>query len=239
MITPQLERLILSGRAAFNTFVAGGTEKSILNVPRDHCIIITSISYASALKSKKIVLTSSDLSLLSTKYNTQVKIFSAKSLNTFLFRDQLSISPELTGTIASGFFVTPVGDQKIDTYLVHETDVSFTFSFAGKLADELRNITDSNSIAYSPPMDYGKEGQAGAFPVRNIGSIVTSTSGNDYQAGGGQLYVKNDGKNTPKENIFPVDLANRYNELDEGWAYPILNVNYVLIQGAANNLSST
>ncbi len=45
MLTPILEKLILSGKASYNTFVVGGSEKHILNVENDRFIIITDLLY--------------------------------------------------------------------------------------------------------------------------------------------------------------------------------------------------
>jgi len=239
MITPLLERLILNGKASFNTFVAGGSQKCILNVPNDHFVIITSIQYASALKSTNTVLSAPQINGLHKIFNTQLKIFSRKSLNTFLFRDSLNIGATVNdGTGIEKYMITPIGNQKIDTYLVHENDISFTFSYAGILANNLVAPTNSQSIAYPPPADYGKDGQDGVLPVRLITDIPLSITGLDRQAQGGQLNVTGAGA-VSKECIFPVDINSSYNAINEPYAYPIVNVNYVLIQGLPNNISST
>jgi hypothetical protein len=239
MITPLLERLILNGKASFNTFVAGGGEKCILNVPNDHFIIITSIQYSSALKTSGIVLAEEDfIPLFTEKYNTQLKIFSRKSLNTFLFRDSLNIS-ELTGVESRNtLLATPTGYQKIDTYLVHESEVSFTFSYAGALDNFVVAQSKTDTIAYPPPADYGKSGQLGALGVRLVSEVTFSSSGNDLQAQGGQASVTGSAA-ISKECIFPVDANSQYLELKNPFSYPIVNVNYVLIQGLPNNISST
>ena len=239
MITPLLEKLILNGKASFNTFVAGGSQKCILNVPNDHFVIITSIQYASALKTTNTVLNAPQISGLHKIWNTQLKIFSRKSLNTFLFRDSLNIGATVNdGTAIEKYMVTPIGTQKIDTYLVHENDISFTFSYAGLLSNDLVALTNSQSIAYPPPADYGKEGQDGVLAVRLKSNIPLSASGLDRQAQGGQLNVTGTGA-ISKECIFPVDINSSYNAINEPYAYPIVNVNYVLIQGLPNNISST
>ena len=239
MITPLLEKLILNGKASFNSFVAGGSQKCILNVPNDHFIIITSIQYASALKATNTLLTRDQINNLHTRYNTQLKIFSRKSLNTFLFRDSLNIGATVNdGTGTEKYMITPIGNQKIDTYLVHESEVSFTFSYAGVLSNITVAASKDSTIAYPPPADYGKSGQPGALNVRLISGIPLSASGNDLQAQGGQSSVTGSAA-ISKECIFPVDSNSSYNAINEPYAYPIVNVNYVLIQGMPNNISST
>ena len=239
MITPLLEKLILNGKASFNTFVAGGSQKCILNIPNEHFIIITSIQYASALKTNNTLLTSGQILNLHKIYNTQLKIFSRKSLNTFLFRDEINVGTRVSdGTTIEKYFVSPIGHQKIDTYLVHESEVSFTFSYAGVLSNITVAASKESTIAYPPPADYGKSGQPGALNVRLVSGIPLSVSGNDLQAQGGQASVTGAAA-ISKECIFPVDFNSSYNAINEPYAYPIVNVNYVLIQGMPNNISST
>jgi hypothetical protein len=240
MITPLLERLILNGKASFNTFVAGGSQKCILNVPNDHFVIITSIQYASALKANNTVLSAPQINGLHKIWNTQLKIFSRKSLNTFLFRDSLNIGATVNdGTAVEKYMITPIGNQKIDTYLVHENDISFTFSYAGVLSNNVVAVTNSQSVGYPPPTDYGKDGQDGVIPVRLISNVVNSVTGFDLQAQGGQLDVFTGVNAVSKECIFPVDVNSNYLAINEPYSYPIVNVNYVLIQGLPNNISST
>jgi hypothetical protein len=234
MITPLLERLILNGSAEFKTFIAGGSEKCILNVPNDHFIIITSIQYFSALKSEIILLDLPAIAALQEKFNTQLKIFSTRRVNTFLFRDSLNFMVELS---TGQNIVTPQGAFTIDTYLVHETDVAFTFSYAGELRDQTRTVLDGRSVGFTPPFDYGKEGQAGSLSVREVSSVPVSDTLKDRQAQGGQLYIREDGFTTQNQCIFPVDLANKYTNLDRAFSYPICNVNYILIKGLPTNIS--
>ena len=44
MLTPHLEKLILCGKAAYNTLSIGGSQKTIFNVAKDRYIIITDIN---------------------------------------------------------------------------------------------------------------------------------------------------------------------------------------------------
>jgi hypothetical protein len=156
-----------------------------------------------------------------------------------LFRDSLNIGAAANdGTAVEKYMITPIGNQKIDTYLVHENEVSFTFSYAGVLNNLTVALSKDSTIAYPPPTDYGKSGQIGALPVRLVTAIPLSVSGNDLQAQGGQASVTGSAA-ISKECIFPVDSNSSYNTINEPYAYPIVNVNYVLIQGMPNNISST
>lgn len=239
MLTPALEKMVLSGQASFNTFVAGGSEKAILNVPKNKFIIIVGLTYFSSCNSSKTIEHSqAELVKIKDTYNTQLRIFSAKSFNTFLFRNDLLISPDGTPSSAK-FLVVPFGSTKIDTYLVHETDVSFTFSYAGAIQDVQRLPTDATSVGYAPPIDYGKQGQVGALAVRRIGKPVIDFAGNFKVLNEGLNIVNATTDAYTAEFNFPVDTDNRYLNADSSTAYPIVNVSYVEIQGTPNNISAT
>ena len=94
MITPHLEKLILTGNASYNTFVIGGSEKSILNVAKNRFVVITDITYFHQLnldEGSGNVLSIFDINLfLQTSLNTQLRVFSRKSNNLFMFRNNVN-----------------------------------------------------------------------------------------------------------------------------------------------------
>ena len=106
MITPHLEKLILSGNASYNTFVIGGSEKSILNVAKNRFVVITDITYFHQLNlngdpldptlngsALNQVFTSLNLiDYLTNRLNTQLRVFSRKSNNLFLYRNNVNIT---------------------------------------------------------------------------------------------------------------------------------------------------
>lgn len=234
MLTAQLEKLILEGRASYNTFVAGGTQKHVLNVYKDRFIIITDLTYYSCANLER-TRTASRANInvfLAESLNTQVKIFSTKSQNGFIFRNNVQMIP--TGR-QDEFWVLPFGSVKLDTYLVHESDVSFTFSYAGERRSVLNGVTKAQSIAFAPPFDYGKDGQPGALPVE----LVTGDPLGDLNsANGGQLEVTQINK-TNLELAFPITATTALDHFQKSESYPILQIGYVEILGAPNNISGT
>lgn len=244
MLTPALEKLILNGKASYNTFVVGGSQKYVLNVKPDHYIIIIGIHYQSIVQAKIVteaLYTYGEINnLLTNNLNTQLKIFSNKSQNTFLFRNNFDIIkyglfPE---PYLDYYFINPKGHTNLDLYLVHESDVSFTFSNAGTTEDILTDYTPDSSIGYSFPFDYGKESQANKQKVR----LVTSDSlsgdqmfpiGTEYQS----LEINPNIANL--EFIFPVDALHDLKELNGPANYPAVNVQYVEIKGRINNIEAT
>jgi hypothetical protein len=237
MLTPILEKLILSGKASYNTFVVGGSEKHILNVENDRFIIITDLLYFHEvnLNSKARGCTLEELNELKNNHlNTQLKVFSSKSQNTFLFRNNLDIQQVKSDPQA--FSVMPLGHTKLDTYLIHESDVAFTFSYAGgRSAIGLPTVTVSESIAYPPPFDYGKLGQIGAQPIRQISEDQAAVS---RTLAGGQLYSK-PGNPENLELNFPVIPTTAATSLNISESYPIVLVSYVEILGNPTNISAT
>lgn len=233
MITPILEKLILSGKASYNTHVIGGAEKCILGVDNDRFIIITDLTYFSQLNlpTDDSNLGISDLLLgkLMDNLNTQLKIFSKKSNNTFLFRNNIMCSIKTVGF--NNIF--PIGSVKLDTYLIHDDDVSFTFSKNGSNLSILDAISPSRSIGSSPPFDYGLDGQPGALNVR-----VISGTGTFANVPSGKFNLSN---NSPEslELMFNVDASTQLTNLSEPVSYPILNVGYVEILGNPTNIGAT
>lgn len=176
MITTGLEKLILSGKASYKTFVAGGAAKSVLQMGVDRWIIITDfvyypfIPYADVIGGEGVPIIngttgSTDLKQLVGKNLTQLNIFSKKSFNHFVFKNNYSPIPIDSDTN------TPImgGDPiKFDTYLVHEEDVTFDFvreppnvnpPVAGVGLIQTDFGVSNTSVPSKPrPLDYGGEG---------------------------------------------------------------------------------
>jgi len=236
MIPEKLQKLILQGKAQAGTFVAGGAPKAVLNVQNDRFIIITSINYQSALKSEGLLI-NDDVALAKVFRNTQVKIFSEKSNNTFLFRDQVNLSRHGSGS-GSGYAAAPGGSETLNTFLIHENDVSFTFSTLGVINDVTNATYPTDSPAYPPPFDYGKTGQVGALSVR-IYADYADAPGAFFFAPPGNNSVRDTVLNE-KELIGPINTLTDYTPFSSApWSYPILNVQYVEIYGVPTDISGT
>jgi hypothetical protein len=231
MLTHHLEKLILAGKASYNTFVAGGSQKHVLNVDNDRYIIITDLTYQSCVNTDNITIgvKAEEFRIFQKRLNTQLRIFSRKSFNQFLFRNNVNILPNLTG---EQYNLIPFGSIKLDTYLIHEEDVSITFSYAGDRTNIDTGVSESDSIAFAPPYDYGKNGQPGALPVRLVGQAGSTRTSNS-----GQNKIDNGEKDL--QLSFPVDASTSILGLDNPACYPILQIGYVEILGNPTNLSAT
>jgi len=242
MLTPVLEKLILSGKAAFKTFMVGGTQKHILNVPNDRFIIITDLVYFSNLNNPQSEATFFHLDFdaftkLNAKLNTQVKIFSEKSNNAFVFRNSFTAHPH-SGAATPDFWVFPThAPVKLDTYLIHEDDVSFTFSWVGNQDVILNAISRADVPAYSPPFDYGKIGYTGSEPVTQISADLITLETNNYQGQKAAGSLANE--QSPLEFIGPVNSSHYIPGIQDAAGYPLLHVSYVEIKGNPTNIEMT
>lgn len=241
MLTATLEKLILSGNATYNTFVVGGTEKHILNVPSNRFIVITDITYFSQLNTKdgefifnKAQLTEFEGELL----NTQLKVFSNKSNNHFIFRNNITVVPYYDDDftpVELKFICTPQGSTKLDTFLIHESDVSFSFSIAGVNSPQLVGGTNVKSVAYRPPLDYGKG--ATAINVKLIGNSGITANFTTSQQGTVDKFANNEA--SALQLMFPIDSNTQITDTDNPIAYPLALISYVEINGNPTNISAT
>ena len=244
MLTPVLEKLILSGKAAFKTFVVGGTQKHILNVPNDRFIIITDLVYFSNMNAKNeenprvaFHLSWDQMKAMNQILNTQLKIFSEKSNNSFVFRNSYTAFPH-SGNTNPDFWVFPTqAPIKLDTYLIHENDVSFTFSVVGDFTDAGSGLSRTDVPAYPPPFDYGKEGQSGAEPVRQISEDNLTADTINFQGQADAYNPANSKSNL--EFVSPVDASHSIPDVNSGFRYPLIHVCYVEIKGNPTNIEMT
>jgi hypothetical protein len=240
MITQGLEKLILCGRAFPKTFVAGGGQKSNIFIENDRFIVITDIVYFSRtnLRGENSYLESIDNRdpLQLNSLTTQLTILSERGFNRFLFRDNLISHPN-NGPLGKNGVVSPIGNTKIDTYLIHTKAISFTFSKGGNIFNEFilpAGSGENNTIAsLQTPSDYGKFGTPGAIPV-TIRTEVTSATifRNNYSSGRNAF-------GTPESNelAFPVDTLTNITEIQDFNCMPIANIFYVEVLGMPGDIN--
>jgi len=238
MITPTLEKLILCGKASFKTFTAGGSQMNNLRVPNDRFIIIVGFTHFPYFASED-----PEPEEIFTALVTQMNVSSEKSFNSFVFRNEqhlgitLNSGGLLTQTYGSG---APV---QIDTYLVHESDVNFSFSKGVPLFAVAAPVVAPNEVpSKSPPLGYGREGNPtpiGNIPVEDIKDSVVSSEVRFF----GEVTPPTAGKVSSFDQLqFPIEAGTTAfsdPELQETNAYPIVLVQYVEIQGNPTNIQAS
>lgn len=234
MITPKLEQLIWEGKAFFKTFVAGGSQRHNFNIQNDRFIIITDITYFNSghFRADESGAGNTWANMSAQGMNTQLTILGEKGVNRFLFRNSfVGVPHNNSGQIQH---LLPVGHTVINTYLLHTTQVAFTFSFAQDLQNQVVGNTPGEYYALQPPTDYGKDGTPGVLPVTLSGEAFGGTAPLIDLFGANAT----GGQTESKEFNFPVVTANNIpaTNRENSWAYPILHVNYVEIIGLPNNI---
>jgi hypothetical protein len=234
MLTPKLEQLIWEGKATFKTFVAGGSQRHLLNINNDRFIIITDITYFNSghFPDDPTAATNRWSTLYAQGMNTQVTLGGERGVNRFLFRNSFVAVPNAASSFAE--HLSPIGSTTLNTYIIHTSQVAFTFSFAQDFTAQTVGPTRASDYALNTPTDYGRDGQPGVLPVTL-----------DGQVNGTSIYLDNFGNlpgstgvNESREFSFPVDSTNDIPATNRvnSWAYPILHVNYVEIKGIPTNL---
>ena len=210
MITPKLEELILCGKAFFKTFVAGG-EKHTLTFGNDRFIIITDITYFPMLCTEN-----------ESNNNTQVAIYGERGYNHYIFRNFLFTTSA----------IYPMSPVTINTFILHDQQVGFSFSNAPFLINPFFGVADTRNPGYPPPLDYGIDGQPGATPVLLTADALGAPSiQNNF------VTRPTAGTNESQQLFFPVDASNSFGRsILNNFNYPLLLVNYVEVLGSSNNI---
>ena len=229
MLTPHLEKLILCGKASFNSLAIGGSEKTILNVAQDRYIIITDITINHHLDFRNYTLTNNQLAqILKDHIFTQLSIFSDRSYNHYIIKNDFNI-------VANGtdWNVIPFGSTKLDTFLIHNNDVAFSWikSINQKVA---RSNTPAESVGRPLPFDYGKEGQpvAGVVIENTLNTVLPWVINQ-----GGSYTQTND--TMSNELQYPVTDETFLLNFEYTWQFPTANINYVEVFGNLDNISAT
>ena len=246
MITPLLEKAVLSGKGTFKTFNAGGMGKNVLPVPNDRFFIITKIiSYPHY--PVNVEQSESDEFLKRSVY--QININSGQRQFHYAMRNVFNQNYNPTGdNYQLAGFGPPV---IIDTYLVCQQDIDITFvnpaTFGLTTPAGAVGVTDARSSGTPPLQGYGKEGQVGGSGPNLSADLVRQA---DYNPA---IFIRqNEFENTGlvqgnrvyNEYRVGADDVTRYvtggisanTLLNENFQYPLVNLNYVDVFGLPTDL---
>lgn len=239
MLSSKLEDLIWKGKAFPKTFCVGNTQKHILNIPPDRFIIITDIlyfpfyaNYESESGKTFVSIEDIDTWIGSNHISTQLTVLGEKNFNRFQFRNNVNFISNNGGE--KNYIPVPGQATFLNTYLIHTTGVSFTFSF-GSRWNNLNGNTLPESTALSAPVDYGKDGDTNVYPVTQIADVSTGdfTFTNYY----GRRDIPANFPAT-QELAYSVDSTTDINSSFRpfGNSHPICQISYVELLGSPNNV---
>lgn len=238
MLTSKLEDLIWKGKAFPKTFCVGGTQKHVIDIQQDRFIIITDILYFPFYANNDpetpttyTTIPELDSWIKSNRISTQLTILGEKNFNRFQFRNNVNFVP-LDPSLQS-FYPIPQTPIHLDTYLIHTTGVSFTFSFGVPLS-ATDGGTLASSVAFSNPVDYGKLGDTVVDNTTQVNDVSTGTIFENYVS----RIAPAIGDATTNELAYPVDTGTNItsNLRKFGNNHPIVQVSYIEILGQPNNI---
>lgn len=213
MITPQLEKMILCGKAFYKTFVAGG-DKITLEFGNDRFIIITDITYFPM----NVIPRSTD-----DNANTQVSIYGERGYNNFIFRNY---------NRSNGTHLHFTAPTTINTFIVHDQQVGFSFCNAPFFNNAVVGQAATFNPGYAPPIDYGINGQPGA-----VATILTQMDTASTTVITQKLTSRVTGGQESKQLLFPFEIGSSFgSQINNNYEYPLLHVNYVEVIGSSNNI---
>lgn len=222
MLTPKLEELILCGRAFFKTAVIGGS-KTTIDIDTDRFIIITDITYLPYYNELRPINQREDA-------NTQLSIYGERGFNHYFFANARIYGAVDQGSEVSAKAAMP--PQKIDTYLLHTTQVGFSFLVdRDTIPSSTIGIAAANNPGFEPPLDYGKDGLTGSLNV-DTQVIVTGALVN-------QVVNRLTGLGIGSDATQQIQMEARgllKPEVNNNKFFPIANINYVEILGQPNNI---
>ncbi len=235
MLTPALEKLVWCGEAKVRAVTVGGTQKMRLRVPNNHFIVILRMIHFPYIPDEEDVPDQIDARRI-----TQMNVSDAKSFNSFVFRNDVGLDIFFDGIGFQNYLRTgsPVS---IDTYLIHDTDVSFSFSLGTEFGTTLSAPAPEKAPATNPPQDYGKIGlvnPTGNIPVSNL---RTMGFGSFSELRPFQDLTPPTEPSSFSSLQFPIIggiTALTDDNIQGRKAYPIVQVQYVEVKGQSQDLES-
>lgn len=223
MITPHLEKLIFEGKAFFKTFVAGGA-KSTLNIGQDRFIVITDITY----------MPSQSQLFFFNAVNCQLSIYGEKGFNHYIFRNNnvtLANVIDPVGGLINVPEYTTLQPTTIDTYLIHTTQVGFSFLWSTGPGAETIGIASVDNPSFQPPLDYGTQANPGAINVQTdftCGALLNQVTNRQGGALPSGTIATQQVQFEATGGTVPFVGGNPY--------FPVANINYIEILGQPTNI---
>lgn len=155
MITPQLEKMLITGKAKFKTFFSHLTAVSLLPVPAGQFIIITDVTI-NPFTDRDIAEAFNDIQT-DQRSTHGIDFFSGNDRNGFLFRNNYSINLFPGGIAPADLYLVNSEPVHFNTFFVHTEDVYISLwtkmVFGGLTSGNFKPLTKTNLPR--PPVSYG------------------------------------------------------------------------------------
>jgi hypothetical protein len=112
---------------------------------------------------------------------------------------------------------------------LHEQQVGFSFCNAPFFGNLSVGIANTQNPSYSPPIEFGKDGDPGALTVVLTADDFTSTIQQNFTTRPASGSVES------QQLLFPFSKATQF-DFNGSFEYPLLHVNYVEVLGQPGNI---
>ena len=246
MLTPILEKAVLSGRGSLKTFGIGGMGKNVLPISDDRFIVIVNVVSFPHFPQSNTDLDNGPLSALNRSVyqlniNTDSRQYHFPIRKAFSVNINENPAPQ-NDTYPLAGYGPPVN---IQTYLVCQSPVEFVFCSPGSfgLTTQGNGVTDSRSAGVQPTQGTGRTGIPGSLQQDLVMQADYNPAiflqQNEFQDVG-----ITQGSRAYQEYRIAVDDVTRYiqtpgaqnGELQQNFQYPLGFIQYVEIFGLPTDL---
>jgi hypothetical protein len=246
MLTPILEKAILSGKGSLKTFGIGGMGKNVLPVPDDRFIIIVNILSFPHFPDANTDLDNGPLSTLN-RCVYQLNVNTQSRQWHFPLRKAFSININDNNPQPDTFPLAGFGNaENIDTYLVCQSGVEFVFLSPGDkgLKSLSQGVTNSNSSGVQPSTGAGRDGIPDSLPQDLVMQQTFSNSifmrQNEFETaglpGGIDRIYNNYQIGMDDQSRYAQKSLSLNEQLEENWQHPLGLVQYVEVFGLPTDL---
>ena len=229
MLTPYLEALIQKGQATYKTAVTGWGNAASIIVPSNNYAVITDLLYYPFIPTEDGYYNGK--TMWNDLFINQIWIRSKLGNNHFVIR------PSITYEHLDGGEVYPsIAPIKIDTYLIHDSTIKFTYSGIDSPVNWI--AIDNTALQDISSEEAAGLGSAGVLPSLTTIKSIRFSNGQWYNVPTSQRNVLTAATNGSDQLRQYPSINQSIGIGSNAHAGHIMNVGYVQIQGKPPALTS-
>lgn len=248
MITPILEKLLLSNKAKFKTQTLGLQGGNLIQCKKNNTIVVVDFTWyhvinidPNVIDDNMIVSDINALKYYQERRVSMIRFESKRNSDSFIIKADFSLNPT-----NSGGFSEPIAEVRghvlFNTFLIHDEDIRIEINTSPRLGASAQgtNPFDRKCNFPEPPEGYGTESTPTDVPTTNRSFI--SDAAVDFLYFPQKYYtpapgVANNYYTSLKIPFHPSTVLFPQSNIDNIWFYqPIVVVNYVEIFSNFENL---